>query len=213
MREIISEKLLQAREYEAREGARVSGDERPGYHFTPRIGWLNDPNGLSFYDGQYHLFYQYHPYNSHWGPMHWGHAVSEDMITWEYLPAALAPDEDYDRSGCFSGTAVTMDDGSHLLMYTGCADSPEDPTGRGRWLQSQCLAVRKPGSSEYIKYSNNPVITGADLPEGADAYEFRDPYLWRGDDVSFCAVIASGRCDGCGGTRVKSSSRTATGSA
>ena len=202
MREIISEKLLQAREYEAREGARVSGDERPGYHFTPRIGWLNDPNGLSFYDGQYHLFYQYHPYNSHWGPMHWGHAVSEDMITWEYLPAALAPDEDYDRSGCFSGTAVTMDDGSHLLMYTGCADSPEDPTGRGRWLQSQCLAVRKPGSSEYIKYSNNPVITGADLPEGADAYEFRDPYLWRGDDGSFCAVIASGRCDGCGGTRV-----------
>ena len=99
---MISKKLAKAREFEAVEGAKVSPEVRPVYHFSPRIGWLNDPNGLSYYDGKYHLFYQYHPYNSYWGPMHWGHAVSEDLIRWEYLPAALAPDTDYDKSGCFS---------------------------------------------------------------------------------------------------------------
>lgn len=89
---------------------------------------MNDPNGFSYYNGEYHLFYQYHPYASYWGPMHWGHAVSKDLLHWRYLPAALAPDESYDKDGCFSGSAVEMDDGRHLLMYTGVVEE-ELPDG------------------------------------------------------------------------------------
>ena len=182
---IISKELAGAREYEEKQADLITDEMRPAYHFSPRTGWLNDPNGLSYYDGKYHLFYQYHPYSTYWGPMHWGHAVSDDLITWEYLPAALAPDTGYDYSGCFSGSAVTMDDGSHLLMYTSCGDSSGDPTGKGRWIQLQSIAIRKPGESEYAKYEGNPVISESDIPEGGDPYEFRDPYMWRCDDGSY----------------------------
>ena len=198
----ISRELSAAREYEMREGALVPPEARPVYHFSPRIGWLNDPNGLSCYEGQYHLFYQYHPYSTYWGPMHWGHAVSTDMIRWEYKPAALAPDREYDQRGCFSGSALTMDDGRHLIMYTGCCDGGGDPTGRGRWLQSQNLAVLEPGGTEYVKYEKNPVITQEDLPDGADPYEFRDPYLWRMKDGSYRALVGSAAVGGEAGTRL-----------
>ena len=97
----------------------IAKEERPAFHLSARTGWMNDPNGFSYYDGKYHMFYQYHPYDCHWGPMHWGHAVSSDLLHWEYFPAALAPDEVYDKDGCFSGSAVTLDDGRQLLMYTG----------------------------------------------------------------------------------------------
>ena len=191
-KDMISSELKKAREYEEREGALISADERPAFHLSPRTGWLNDPNGFSYYDGRYHLFYQYHPYSSHWGPMHWGHAVSDDMISWEYLPCAMAPDEDYDGAGCFSGSAVTLPDGRQLLMYTGCEEFDTDEFGR--WKQSQCLAVSGGQSAdEFIKYEGNPVISGADLPEGGDPYEFRDPYIWQADDGSFRAVAANAR--------------------
>jgi beta-fructofuranosidase len=134
---LISKELQHVREYEERGSALVTEEERPVFHFSPRTGWLNDPNGFSFYRGQYHLFYQYHPYSFYWGPMHWGHAVSDDMISWEYLPAAMAPDTEYDWAGCFSGTAITLPDGRQLLMYTGCGDNSKDPLKKGRWLQTQ----------------------------------------------------------------------------
>ena len=199
---MISKELARAREYEEKQADLITDEMRPAYHFSPRIGWLNDPNGLSYYDGRYHLFYQYHPYSTYWGPMHWGHAVSDDLITWEYLPAALAPDTEYDYSGCFSGSAVTMDDGSHLLMYTGCGDSSGDPTGKGRWIQLQSIAIRKPGGSEYAKYEGNPVISESDIPEGGDPYEFRDPYMWRCADGSYRAIVANGRTSADEGTRL-----------
>lgn len=85
---------------------------------------MNDPNGFSRYGGKYHLFYQYNPYDTSWGPMHWGHAVSTDLLHWEYLPCALACDEPYDRFGAFSGSALELDDGRQLLMYTGVKDIP-----------------------------------------------------------------------------------------
>ena len=189
---MISSIIKRAREFEEVNENLVSDEARPAFHLSPRIGWLNDPNGFSFYGGQYHLFYQYHPFSEYWGPMYWGHAVSSDMISWEYLPAALAPDEAYDSEGCFSGSAVTMPDGRHLLMYTGCSDDGLDPLERGRWRQLQCIAVLSAETGEYVKYKGNPVITEADLPAGGDAYEFRDPYIWLAADGTYRAVIANG---------------------
>ncbi len=193
---MISDTLKQVRAFEIQESARISKEQRPVYHFSPYTGWLNDPNGFSFYRGQYHLFYQNHPYSSYWGPMHWGHAVSRDLISWEYLPCAMAPDTEYDGSGCFSGSAVTLEDGRQLLMYTGCGSGEQDPLKKGRWIQSQCVAVSEvqtDGSTEFVKYEGNPVIGAGDLPEGCDAYEFRDPYIWRTSDGSYRAVVAAGR--------------------
>ncbi len=131
---MISQTLREARKFEEASEKLIKKEDRPAFHLSVRTGWLNDPNGFCWYQGKYHLFYQYHPYSSQWGPMHWGHAVSSDLLHWEYLPAALAPDEFYDRDGCFSGSAIELPDGRHLLMYTGvskaekrqllrCADS------------------------------------------------------------------------------------------
>ena len=189
---MISKELKRAREYEAAESAKISDADRPVYHFTPLAGWLNDPNGFSFHRGEYHLFYQYHPYSTYWGPMHWGHAVSKDLVSWEYRPAALAPDAEYDRDGCFSGTALSMPDGSHMLVYTGCADDGLDPLQKGRWRQTQCLAfIDEDG--EISKYEGNPVIGDMDMPENTDAYEFRDPYLWQTSDGTYMMLVAAGR--------------------
>ena len=186
---MISEQLRRARAYEARMGALISPAERPLFHLTPTTGWLNDPNGFSVYRGEYHLFYQYHPYSTSWGPMHWGHCKSRDLLRWERLPAALAPDQPYDRDGCFSGSAAETPDGRHLLMYTGRR------LEEGREVQAQCLAV---GNGEnYEKLSANPVITGEQLPPGGSAQDFRDPKLWR-DGPRWYAVAGNRAGDGSG---------------
>ena len=84
-------------------------------HVKPNNNWMNDPNGFIYYGGKYHLFYQYFPYMPEWGTMHWGHAVSEDLVHWEHLGVALFPSKDYDRNGVFSGTALEKD--GKLFLY------------------------------------------------------------------------------------------------
>ncbi|MBR6380875.1 MAG: glycoside hydrolase family 32 protein [Lachnospiraceae bacterium] len=174
--------LEQARTYEAEKGAKIPASERPVFHLTPRVGWTNDPNGFSFYDGKYHLFYQYNPYDTRWDSMHWGHAVSTDLVKWEYLPAALAPDREYDSFGCFSGSALELPDGRHLLLYTGVRKAED-----GKEYQTQCVAVGD--GLEYRKYEKNPVLTAADLPEGLSPVDFRDPKAFLDADGRYRCVV------------------------
>ena len=114
-----SQTLREARSFEEVAEKAIPAEEKPAFHLSPRVGWMNDPNGFSWYQGKFHLFYQYYPYATKWGPMHWGHAVTTDFLHWEHCPAALAPDELYDCDGCFSGSAAVLPDGRQLLMYTG----------------------------------------------------------------------------------------------
>lgn len=192
---MTSQTLREARKYEEASEKLIASDDRPAFHLSARTGWMNDPNGFSFFDGKYHMFYQYHPYDSHWGPMHWGHAVSEDLLHWEYLPAALAPDEAYDRDGCFSGSAVTLPDGRQLLMYTGVLRERQH-NGDFCEVQTQCLAVGD--GIDYEKYEGNPVLDEKDLPEGASRYDFRDPKMWRKEDGTYCCVVGNRPADDSG---------------
>lgn len=192
---MISQILRDARRYEETSEKMITRQDRPAFHLSARTGWLNDPNGFSYYDGKYHMFYQYHPYDLHWGPMHWGHAVSKDLLHWEYYPAALAPDEVYDKDGCFSGSAVTLDDGRHLLMYTGVVKERQKE-GTECDIQTQCLAVGD--GRDYEKYAKNPVIDAGALPEGCSPYDFRDPKMWRKEDGTYCCVVANRSADGSG---------------
>ena len=184
----MNQKLLFARAYELEAAKRISEDARPCFHLTPYTGWMNDPNGFSYYKGEYHLFYQYNPYDTVWDTMHWGHAVSSDLLRWRYLPTALAPNEWYDSDGCWSGSAVEMPDGQQLLMYTGIRREGGEAREN---LQVQCLALGN--GVEYKKYEQNPVLTAADLPEGMSRYDFRDPSIWQEPDGTYRVVI--GTCD------------------
>ncbi|MCM1120224.1 MAG: glycoside hydrolase family 32 protein [bacterium] len=192
---MTSQTLWEARKYEEAFGKAIAEAERPHFHLSPRTGWMNDPNGFSCYGGKYHMFYQYYPYDSHWGPMHWGHAVSDDLLHWEYLPAALAPDELYDRDGCFSGSALTLPDGRQLLMYTGVIRKRQANGGYDE-VQTQCLAVGD--GLDYVKYEKNPVLDEKDIPEGGSSYDFRDPKMWREEDGSYRCVIGNRAANGCG---------------
>jgi beta-fructofuranosidase len=161
---------------------------RPAYHLSAPANWLNDPNGLIEYDGEYHVFYQYSPAGPFHNAIHWGHAVSDDLVHWEDRPVALAPDPDGpDRDGCWSGCTVIDDDGTPSLLYTG---------GRGR-DQLPCLATTDdPGLDSWDKHPGSPVIESA--PEGLDVYEtadwaaeFRDHNVWRENGVWY-HLIGSG---------------------
>ena len=138
---------------------------RPNYHFTPAYGWMNDPNGMVYHNGEYHLFYQHNPYGARWGNMHWGHAVSEDMIHWKHLPIALAPDE---LGAIFSGSAVVdkyntagFGEGAIVAFYTSAGES-----------QAQSIAYSLDNGRTFTKYAHNPVIANPGIED------FRDPKVF-----------------------------------
>lgn len=151
------------------------------YHFMAPTGWINDPNGFVQYKSEYHLFYQYYPFGSSWGPMHWGHAKSKDLVRWQHLPVALAPSEPYDSGkvggyGCFSGSAV-VDGNDLVLIYTGDVDGNTPP-------QVQCIARSEDGI-HFEKYDQNPVIDNFP-PDGSK--DFRDPKVWKYKDKWYMVV-------------------------
>ncbi len=177
--------LERVREFEREQAMKLSADERPLFHLTPLVGWMNDPNGFCCYKGQYHLFYQYHPFSRYWGPMHWGHAVSDNLLHWTYMPCALAPDTAADAGGCFSGSAVEMPDGQMMICYTGV-----QPAGTfRRETQAQCVAVGD--GTDFEKSLLNPVIRHAHLPEGYSEFDFRDPKVWREEDGMYRMVVGN----------------------
>lgn len=163
---------------------------RLGYHVSAPAGWINDPNGFCYFKGYYHIFYQYHPYSADWGPMHWGHARSKDLVHWESLPLALAPDTKADEDGCFSGSAIVKDDTLYLI-YTGhhyYGDGDPD-----HFWQNQNLAYSQ-DEITFTKYAQNPIIAH----EPADnTHHFRDPKVFE-KDGSYYMVLGSQSKDGAG---------------
>ena len=152
--------LERARSYEKCNVPKTVG-EKPVFHFSVPTGWMNDPNGFSYFCGTYHLFFQYNPYSTEWGPMHWGHCTTKDFVHWEILPCAMAPDAFFDNEGCFSGTAVESG-GKHVLLYTG-VQGKTDGNGKPYTVQNQCVAFGD--GVNYEKYKGNPVISSSMLPE------------------------------------------------
>ena len=155
------------------------------YHIAAPANWINDPNGFCFYKGEYHLFYQYHPYSSQWGPMHWGHVASKDLADWEHRPIALAPTDEYDKGGCFSGSAIE-NDGKLYLLYTGHVDLDNSNGGNDR-IETQCLAVSDDGK-HFEKVENNPVIKALPGNLNIRTEHFRDPKVWKHGDWYYTVV-------------------------
>ncbi|MDI9497590.1 MAG: glycoside hydrolase family 32 protein [Bacillota bacterium] len=162
--------------------------KRPNYRLTAWQNWTNDPNGLIYACGRYHAFYQHHPYDPRWGPMHWGHATSPDLYRWTQQPIALYPDE---NGTCFSGSAVLdsantsgLGDGGNpvlVLIYTSHPEAAAD----GRHYEAQSLAWSRDGET-FMKYNGNPVIPNNGVPD------FRDPKVfWHAPSASWICVLAA----------------------
>ena len=155
---------------------------RPAYHHTPAYGWMNDANGLTYKDGEYHLYFQYNPYGSKWGNMHWGHSVSRDLIHWEHLDPAIARDT---LGHIFSGSTVvdTRNSAGYgknaiIAFYT----SSSDKNG-----QIQCMAYSKDNGRSFTKYKGNPVLTPFD-----GLKDFRDPKVfWYEPAKSWYMIVSA----------------------
>lgn len=166
--------------------ARAAADpHRPAYHFTAPAGWLNDPNGLTQRDGEYHLFYQFNPHAPVHHRIHWGHAVSTDLVRWRDLPIALTPSDGPDGDGCWSGVLV-YDGDTPTIVYSGRHGDRELP----------CVATGTPDLAEWTKDAANPVIAAP--PAGVEITAFRDHCVWR-EGETWRQLIGSG-IRGQGGT-------------
>ena len=146
---------------------------RPAYHHTPLYGWMNDPNGMFYKDGVWHLYFQYNPYGSQWENMTWGHSTSRDLIHWDAQPMAIEMDW---LGSIFSGSCVTNGD-EVVAFYTSAGHH-----------QTQSMAVSKDGGRTFMKYSGNPVLTTSDIPD------FRDPKaFWNEDIKAWNLILAAGQ--------------------
>ncbi|WP_085537417.1 glycoside hydrolase family 32 protein [Massilibacteroides vaginae] len=162
---------------------------RPQVHFSPVAGWMNDPNGMVYYEGEYHLFYQHYPEASVWGPMHWGHAISKDLVHWEHLPVALYPDS---LGYIFSGSAIV--DLENTSGF-GAKENPAliafytyfDHTKQGI-NQTQALAYSVDKGRTWAKYEKNPVVENPGIPD------FRDPKVfWHEESKQWIMALAAGQ--------------------
>jgi len=152
---------------------------RPDFHFSPEYGWMNDPNGLTYFEGEYHLFYQYNPFGTRWGNMSWGHAVSTDLTSWTYLPVALWPDT---LGAIFSGSVVidknnTAGFGKNAMIAI--------YTSAGK-VQSQSLAYSTDKGRTFNKFEKNPIIPNPGITD------FRDPKVsWYQPENKWIMALAT----------------------
>ena len=155
---------------------------RPVYHHTPLYGWMNDPNGMVYKDGEYHLYFQYNPYGSKWGNMHWGHSVSTDLVHWNHLKPAIARDT---LGHIFSGSTVVDKDNTAgygnnamIALYTSASDEHG---------QIQCMAYSTDDGRTYTKYEKNPVLVPFD-----GLKDFRDPKVfWYEPDKKWVMIVSA----------------------
>ena len=152
---------------------------RPSFHFSPEYGWMNDPNGMVYHNGEYHLFYQYNPFGARWGNMHWGHAISEDLVHWNHLPVAISPDG---LGAIFSGSAVVDKDNTAgfgknaiIAFYTSAGEQ-----------QAQSIAYSLDNGRTFTKYTHNPVIANPNIQD------FRDPKVfWYAPEKKWIMSLAT----------------------
>ena len=153
---------------------------RPVYHFAPQWGWMNDPNGMVYKDGEYHLFYQYNPYGSRWGNMNWGHAISRDLVSWEHMPVAISPDG---LGTIFSGSAVVDKDNTAGFGANAIVAFYTQASAR----QMQSIAYSTDNGRTFKKYAGNPVLTG-------NVADFRDPKVsWHEGTHKWILTLAVGQ--------------------
>ena len=153
---------------------------RPVYHFAPQWGWMNDPNGMVYKDGEYHLFYQYDPYGSRWGNMNWGHAISRDLVSWEHMPVAISPDG---LGTIFRGSAVVDKDNTAGFGANAIVAFYTQASAR----QMQSIAYSTDNGRTFKKYAGNPVLTG-------DVADFRDPKVsWHEGTHKWILTLAVGQ--------------------
>lgn len=174
------------------ETAHYQEPHRPQFHFSPAAHWMNDPNGMFYYEGEYHLFYQYYPDSTVWGPMHWGHALSTDLVHWEHLPIALYPDS---LGYIFSGSAVVdwkntsglgVDGRPPLVAIFTYHDPVGEKAGRNDF-QYQGIAYSNDKGRSWTKYSGNPVV-----PNTEAIRDFRDPkVIWHEGMQRWIMVFAA----------------------
>lgn len=158
---------------------------RPALHFTARSGWVNDPLGLTYRDGTYHLYFQHVPGTAGWAhTCHWGHAISSDLLHWTERPVALAPGEG--DAGCWSGSVVTADDDETVLFYTSVDAPPDFHLGR--------IRTARPTGPDLEKWVKDP-RPAVELPDGVPARTFRDPYVVR-DGGQWWMLVGAGLADG-----------------
>jgi levanase/fructan beta-fructosidase len=164
---------------------------RPAFHFTPKKNWMNDPNGMFYYKGTYHLYFQYYPDNNIWGPMHWGHATSKDMVNWEEHPIALYPDE---MGYIFSGSAVVDhnntsgfgQDGKTPIVAIFTHHNMEKEKAAQVDVETQSIAYSLDEGMTWTKYAGNPVI------ENPEIRDFRDPkVIWEDNSNQWIMTLAA----------------------
>lgn len=168
----------------------VQDPMRPQFHLLPAKNWMNDPNGPIYFNGRYHMFFQYNPLAATWGDMSWNHAVSSDMLYWSHLPVALTPTPDGpDAYGCFSGSAIEVDKRVYAV-YTGTKEStPKLATirdGTSKIQESQCLAWSD--DPALVTWTKSPEPIVACPPEGMKVTGFRDPSVWRQGEWYYMTV-------------------------
>jgi sucrose-6-phosphate hydrolase SacC (GH32 family) len=182
--------------------SRYDGDiHRPQYHFIPPEHWMNEPHAPLHFRGRYHLFYQHNPQGPYWHQIHWGHAVSDDLVHWRDLPYALVPGRDaVDPDGCWSGSAVIGDEGVPVIFYT---------AGDNRRSPNQAIALarstfKEDGDADLKTWTKHPEPVVVQQPGIGRFGEFRDPFVWREDGIWYM-LVASGIPDR-GGTALVYSS-------